>query len=312
MTTDTTAAVSELYEEYPYPAHGVVSAVVATMLEAPVRRLQQKLGRQKLRVLDAGCGTGEQTLGVARAMPELEVTGIDLNRASLDLATKLSEKTGIRARFERRNLMQPLEDLGSFDVIVSVGVLHSIAEPRAGFAHIRQIAEPHAAFLGMVYGAHGKWDSIQIRDALRLLCGEGAPRREVLEVLATSRLASNTSPLHYLDTLTRRIKFGPRIPLMEAARRVLAGRNAAYQADTYTHVQEVVYTYAELADLLAGTGWRFEGWPLRSGMPDAPEQLFRGRAVELMRQRSLLDQAAIYERLVRPMNLFFLASAGTA
>lgn len=308
MATDTTAAVSELYKEYPYPAHGVVSDVVASMLAEPVRRLQAATGRKALRVLDAGCGTGEQTLGIARAMPELDVTGVDLNRASLEMAARLSARAGIRARFERRDLMEPLTGLGPFDVIVSVGVLHSLAEPERGFANLRQVAAPGAVFLGMVYGAFGKWDSIQIRDALAMICGEGASRRERLEVLRTSRLARNTGPLHYVDTLAKRLRFGPRIPLLEAARRVLAGRNAAYQADTYTHVQEVVYTWAELARVLEGAGFRLDGWPKRSGMPDAPEQLFRGRALELMRERAPLEQAAIYERLVRPMNLFFLAS----
>ena len=308
MSSDTTAAVSELYEEYPYPAHGVVSRVVAGMLEEPVRRLQQRTGSKRLRLLDAGCGTGEQTLGVARAMPELDVTGVDLNRASLELATRLSAREGIPARFDRRNLMEPLDGLGPFQVIVSVGVLHSLAEPARGFEHLRRVAAPGAVFLGMVYGAYGKWDSIQIRDALRLIGGEDAPRRELLDVLRGSRLATNTGPAHYLDTLVKRLRFGPDIPVVEAARRVLKGRNAAYQADTYTHVQEVVYTWSELARVLQETGWRIEGWPKRSGMPDAPEQLFRGRALERMREKSAMEQAAIYERLVRPMNLFFLAS----
>jgi SAM-dependent methyltransferase len=308
MARDITAEVAALYEEYPYPAHGVISRVIAAMLEEPVRRRSRAMGR-RLRVLDAGCGTGEQTIGVARAMPELEVIGVDLNRASLDLASRLAARARVPVRFERRNLMEPLDDLGPFDVIVSVGVLHSLAEPRAGFEHLRRASAPHAAFLGMVYGAYGKWDSNQIRDALRLVCGEGAPRREVLEVLATSRLARNTGPLHALETLAQRARFGPRIPLLEAVRRALSGRNPAFQADTYTHVQEVVYTWAEVARLLEETGFRFEGWPRKSGMPDAPEQLFRGRALELVRAKPLLEQAAIYERLVRPICLYFLASA---
>jgi SAM-dependent methyltransferase len=280
------------------------------MLEEPVRRLQRELGRTRLRVLDAGCGTGEQVIGVARAYPELEVVGVDLNRASLDMAERLSAKSGYRVRFERRNLMQPLDDLGAFDVIVSIGVLHSLEDPRAGFRTLRGAAAPGGVFLGMVYGSYGKWEMFQIRDALKLLCGDEMPRREQLAVLKAARLANNTGPLHYLETLVNRAKFGPRIPVLEAARRVLAGRNEAYQADTFTHVQEVVYTYEDIARVLGETGWRFEGWPRKSGMPDSPEQLFRGKAQELVRTKPLIEQAAIYERLVRPMNLFFLASPG--
>jgi len=302
-----TSEVSALYEEYPYPGHGVISRVVASMLAEPLRRLQARLGRKNLRLLDAGCGTGEQTIGVARAFPELEVTGVDLNQASLNMAEGFARRDGSRVRFERRNLMEPIEGLGKFDVIVSVGVLHSLAEPARGFANLRQIAAAQSSFMGMVYGKYGKWDSIVIRDLLNDLC-DGADRRERLAVLASSRLARNTGLFHYFDTLSRRLRFGPSIPLLEGVRRVLAGRSAAYQADTFTHVQEVIYTYQELAGVLRDAGWHFDGWPKHSGMPDAPEQVLRGRGLELARAKPLLEQAAIYERLMRPMNLFFLAS----
>ena len=308
MTRDVTTEVSGLYEEYPYPGHGVVSAVVANMLEGPLRGLQSALGIQTLRLLDAGCGTGEQALGVRRAFPELEVVGVDLNKVSLEIAKGLSARTALPARFERRNLMEPLDGLGQFDIIVSVGVLHSLATPAQGLRNLRRLASRHTIFLGMVYGAYGKWDSIQIRDALQMICPEGSTRQEKLDVLVACRLAGNTGPIHYLNTLLRRRRFGPRIPMLEAARRVLAGRNAAYQADTFTHVQEEVYTWEQLSRLLDDTGWRFEGWPQKSGMPDDPRQVFTGQALEFVHGRSPLELAAIYERLMRPMNLYYLAT----
>ena len=113
--------------------------------------------------------------------------------------------------------------------------------------------------------------------------------------------------LHLVDTLTRRFCFGPRIHPIEALRRAVAGRSAQYQADAYTHVKDTAYTWDELIDLLAATGWTFTGWPLKSGMPDSPEQLFRGRALELVKRLDQRKQAAIYERLVMPGNLYLLA-----
>lgn len=308
MVDPVTANVSDLYSDYPYPGHGIVSSVVASMLADPVRELQRVRRRRRLGVLDAGCGTGEQTLGVKRAFPELDVVGIDFNEKSLTMAEQLAVRKGIDVTFAQRNLTEPITELGQFDVIVSVGVLHHLAEPRLGLASLRQVATPGSVLLGMVYGRHGKRDSMLLSDVLRQICGEDTTREERLEVLAKSRLAGNTSPTHYLETLVRRLRFGPSIAPLEAARRVLSSRNAAYQADTFAHAHEVVFTYVELAEVLAATGWRFEGWPRRSGIPDAPRQLFKGEAVTLVESKPLVEQAAIYEQLLRPMNLFFLAS----
>lgn len=309
MTGDTAAEVSRLYQEFPYPAHGVVSQVVATMLHDTVRRRRAARPGRPLRLLDAGCGTGEQTLGVARAFPDVEVVGVDLNRASLELARDLAAHSGLRASFQRHDLMQPLDHLGRFDVVVSVGVLHTLADSATGFRNLRRVVEPDGAFLGMVYGAYGKWRTFRIRDALGELCG-ALSRRERVDVLAEAGLATNTGPLHYVETFLTRRRFGPSIPLLEAARRVLAGRSKTYQADAFTHVKETAYTWRELATLLEDTGWSLQGWPTRSGMPDRPEQVLRGRALELIRGRSLLDQASIYERLVCPELLYFLAAPG--
>lgn len=300
--------VSELYADYPYPNHRVISGVVAGLLKRSVTSLSVQLGRTDLDFLDAGCGTGEQTLGVLRANPRFRATGIDYSNRSLAVARELSKAHNLPVHFERRNLMELMPGLGTFDVITSIGVLHSLPDPAVGFRHLRSLARPHTIFLGMVYGSVGKWDLFQVRDALALLCGPDASRHDRLAVLRDGRLAINTGVRHYLDVFRRRMRFGPRIAPLEAARRVLAGRNAAYQADSYTHVQEVTYTWRELIDLLESTGWCFLGWPEKSGMPDRPGQVFRGRALELARRRSQRELASIYEKIVKPENLFFLAT----
>jgi hypothetical protein len=164
-------------------------------------------------------------------------------------------------------------------------------------------------FMGMVYGRYGRWELLQTRDALNLIAGHDSPRSERLAILRESRIAGNASPLHYFETLMRRARFGPRIKLFEAARRALTGRNTAYQADAYTHVQEVTYTWNELIDVLEATGWRFIGWPKRSGMPDTPSQLFRGEVRRRIMKMPVREQAEVYEKILRPSNLYFLATA---
>jgi SAM-dependent methyltransferase len=306
-----TSPVETLYRDYPYPGHGVVSSVVARLLGPTLDRLRIQAGDRRLRVLDAGCGTGEQALGIARTFPDVEVHGIDFSAASLEMAERLSREKGIPVTFARKDLTASLADLGRFDVIVSIGVLHHLPEPKVGFSRLREIVAPGGVFLGMVYGKFGKWQTFQLRDALKLL-QKDAGRDELLKFLGDSGFAGNTGPLHYLETLVRRVKFGPSIPFGEAVRRTLSGRSNAYQADTFTHVQEAVYTWSEVIDLLAATGWNFEGWPRNSGMPDEPSQLFKGQALVAAERLSPLERANIYERILRPLCLYFLATPKTS
>ena len=300
-------SVNDLYEDYPYPNHRVISKVVATLLRKTVSTMVESTGTP-LRCLDAGCGTGEQSLGVAREYPTVEVTGIDYSKASVGVARDLAKQNEIAARFVRHNLMTPIKDLGVFDIITSVGVLHSLPDPAVGLRHLREVVRPHTVLLGMVYGTFGKWDMFQTRDALELICGDSSDRAEKLRVLKDSRMDSVSRATHYAQTLRKRLRFGPSIPIQEAVLRLAKGRNSAYLADSYAHVQEETYTWSELNALLSQNGWSLRGWPERSGMPDAPEQLLRGRALERARGISLLEQASIYERMVRPENLFFLAT----
>jgi SAM-dependent methyltransferase len=307
MTASTQEQVSELYESFPYPGHGIISSVVPQLTRKLVVEVQGRVASP--RYLDAGCGTGEQTLGMKRAFPTLDVVGVDYSEASLGFARKLASSHGLGARFERRDLMKPLDGLAPFDLLTSIGVLMTLPDPLQGFRTLRAAANKGAIFVGMVYGTYGKWDLFRTRDALNLIAGPDATREGKLELLADIDTKANTGPLHYLTTLQRRRQFGPSIAPTEALKRVLKGRSQAYQADAFTCPQELTYTWKELADVLASTGWEWQGWPEHSGMPDHPSQVLSGAALARAERMTKLEQAAIYERLVCPGNLFFIARA---
>jgi len=304
-TAEIKSGVAELYEDYPYPNHGVIGSVVARMLRRPLE--DRDSPESQVRLLDAGCGTGEQTLGVAKAFEQAEVFGVDYNQRSIDRAQHFAQQHGIDARFERRDLMKPLEGDGPFDVIVSIGVLHTLPDTDAGFRHLRAVAAPDCVFLGMVYGVFGRYDYFRIRDVLHRLCGEEASREARLEALQREGLAGNAGPVYYAETLLQRAAFGPKIAPLEALRRVVAGRSAAYQADAYDHVKDDGYTWRELDATLNRTGWELVGWPDGAGFPADPSALFTGRALERCRALSTLELASVYERLLEPGNLYFLA-----
>jgi SAM-dependent methyltransferase len=303
----TATDVEELYDAYPYPAHGIISSVVARLLKDTVVELESGSTGGPLRYLDAGCGTGEQTLGVARDNPSWRVTGIDFSERSLVFARNLAERNRLESEFIRKDLTSSIADLGRFDLVTCIGALHHLPDPALGLRALREVCASHTVLLGMVYGTFGKWELFRVRDALRLLAGPSATRAQQLQLLSSARLAINVGFGEYLRTLLRRRRFGPGIAWSEALRRVTAGRSASYQADAYTHPRETSYTWAELAELLSATGWRLVGWPKRSGMPDDAAALLGARGARYLADADLLTKASVYERLVCPQNLYFLA-----
>ena len=307
MSSASEGEVAALYEAYPYPAHGIISSVMAKMARGAVADLRARRPGLRLSGLDAGCGTGEQTLGLARAYPDLDMTGVDFSEASLAFARDLSRARGLPASFVRADLTRPLEGLGPFDLVVCVGTLHHLPEPRAGLSALRGAIREGGVLLGMVYGTFGKQGLFRARDALRLLAGEGASREERLSLLSAAKLAVNSGPAEYLRALGYRARFGPDIAVREALERVVRGRSSSYQADAFTHPQETSFTWAELDGELATAGFRLTGWPRRSGMPDDPGQLFSGEAARRLSRMTFLEQAAVYERVLCPPHLYFLA-----
>jgi SAM-dependent methyltransferase len=73
-------------------------------------------------VLDAGCGTGEQTLLAASS--GAEALGVDVSPLALEQARGKAEARGIKARFEVADALS-LADLGlSFDTVIDSGLFH--------------------------------------------------------------------------------------------------------------------------------------------------------------------------------------------
>lgn len=294
-------SVRRLYDEHPYPDHGVVGSTIARMASTAVDP------SASLRILDAGCGTGEQTLGLARAFPRAEVVGADVNPRSLERARHHGLRHGIDVRFVPLDLLaEPPSDLGRFDLITSVGVLHHLADPAVGLTSLRALAAPGGRLLGMVYGRYGKMAMFAERDALTRVAGsDGHARLDAAEARTlplAERLVTAAA-----DILRRR-RFGPALPVAELLRRARVGRSRTFTADSYAHPQEAAFSWSEVVDLLAATGWSWDGWPPRSGMPDRASQVFHaGPLTDELEQASRLEQANVYERLVRPSNLYFLA-----
>jgi len=80
-----------------------------------------------LRILDVGCGTGEQLFDLAKALPKANLTGVDVSAANIRVAerTRNHLACGARITFVGRNYIDFQTD--PFDIILSDSTLHNIA-----------------------------------------------------------------------------------------------------------------------------------------------------------------------------------------
>ena len=98
------------------------------------------------RIADVGCGEGWSTIALAEAYPEAQVTGYDLDEASVVAARQYAKNKSVPARFECKDAVRMAED-GPFDLILVLEALHDMAQPAAVLASLRRALAPGGSIL---------------------------------------------------------------------------------------------------------------------------------------------------------------------
>jgi SAM-dependent methyltransferase len=153
-----TDAVRCFYEHAPfpgYPTHQNLSSLRARAARSEFARLLNQAIPGNARVVEIGCGTGQMSLYLASA--DRVVIGADLTRGSLLLGAAAARRFGLdRVQFVETDLHRPGLRAGSFDVVLSSGVLHHTPDPRAAFARIAQLARPGGMIVLGLYNAFAR------------------------------------------------------------------------------------------------------------------------------------------------------------
>jgi SAM-dependent methyltransferase len=96
------------------------------------------------RVLDVGCATGNLLVALGRRRPDLELVGLDPDRAALTRAARKARRAGVAVRWDRGYAdALPLPD-GSVDRVFSSLMLHHLDPPAkaAMLAEVRRVLRP--------------------------------------------------------------------------------------------------------------------------------------------------------------------------
>ncbi|WP_353230049.1 class I SAM-dependent methyltransferase [Novosphingobium sp.] len=115
------------------------------------------------RVLDIGCGAGDLSLGVARARPNAQVTGIDISSDLIAAASQRAAETGARhVRFRHADAAEYRDADGAPDLLVSRHGVMFFADPPAVFRHLAaQSAQgAHMVFSCFRGRQHNPWANL--------------------------------------------------------------------------------------------------------------------------------------------------------
>ena len=82
-------------------------------------------------ILDLGIGPGYLPIEIAKRSPHITVHGIDLSRGLIEKARLNASKAGVsrQLHFEVGNASRLKFDDGSFDMVISTGMFHTLKDP---------------------------------------------------------------------------------------------------------------------------------------------------------------------------------------
>jgi SAM-dependent methyltransferase len=155
-----TAKVRDFYERMPFNLYGSAAAAADHVRTNPLRAypdLDALLSDSSIAdVLELGCGAGWATNAMALAYGK-HVTAVDMTAAALARAAEVSRLNGTtgRTRFVHADLFG-FDPGRTFDLVVSIGVLHHTHDCRRAFARAcRHVAGDGFLFVGL-YHSHGR------------------------------------------------------------------------------------------------------------------------------------------------------------
>jgi 2-polyprenyl-3-methyl-5-hydroxy-6-metoxy-1,4-benzoquinol methylase len=253
MTTD--SPVRDQYETYPYPPRDPARELerLHTTMLSQLRLANHALwggcrtAGPGFRVLDAGCGTGDNTVFAAHQLRDsgAEVVGLDLSEASLSVTRARLQARGLdktvtlaRGRIEEIASL----GLGTFDYILSAGVLHHLPSPEAGLAALVSVLRPQGGLGLMVYGRYGRTAIYQLQELFRLLAPASLPAAERVR---RARLVLSRLGAEHWASLARGAWEGE-----------IQEYGDAGLFDLFLHSTDRAYTVPELHQWLAGAGLR--------------------------------------------------------
>lgn len=111
--------------------------------------VQAKLTKgEQVRIAEIGCGEGLAAITIAKAYPNVEIDGYDLDEASIGVARKSAADTGLgeRVRFHVQDAADASVE-GDYDLVMAIEMLHDVPDPVGILRTMKRLAGDNGAVL---------------------------------------------------------------------------------------------------------------------------------------------------------------------
>lgn len=291
-----TRRVKKFYEQFRFPSVRPPDQDGLILLRRFSKAAAQSQEKDvQTRVLDAGCGTGNTTISLARQFKDIEFLGVDISAPSLSTARHEARRESLRnIRFRKWDLMNPeLTDV-TFDIILCLGVLHHTASMEFVLSNLRNVLKDKGELYLWIYGRYGRYRHSLNQRLLNMLLDVKPDSDSRVSLAREFALRAGKGAI--LDDL-----FG----------RPLAGtmwekiiKEPAWIADQFLHPYETLLTMEELLALTSRVGLDIDQW---LGVPqNVSKELGSPELVERFEQLSRHQRLIALDLLLKPEHYFLI------
>ena len=164
------------------------------------------------RILDLGCGAGNQTLNLLRAFPDADCTLLDISTAMLERAReRVGSVAAGKVTLVAGDLRTAELPEGGFDIVVAAAVLHHLrdeADWRAGFSRIYKLLKDGGVLLvsDLIRHENPAVEAV-FKARQEAFLREALGDAEAERILRSIAASDTPSPLEYQFDLLRKIGF---------------------------------------------------------------------------------------------------------
>ena len=174
ITDKVSSKVRDQYEVSPYPRWvNLGFRLQPVRISKVVEEVRLKLFDEKIKdiqspkILVAGCGTGQHSIGTAARFKGSNVLAVDLSLSSLSYAKRKTEELGIR---NIEYMQADILDLGKlgrrFNIVESAGVLHHMDDPVAGWRVLADCLKPGGLMRIGLYSELARQHIVEMRQEI--------------------------------------------------------------------------------------------------------------------------------------------------
>ena len=176
ISDEVSSKVRAQYEENPYPrwvkiglaskSKSISEICTEENLHLHSKSIQNVIAPD---ILVAGCGTGQHSIGTASRFSDCKVTAVDLSLASLAYAKRKTTELEItNLEYLQADILKLNQLKQKFDIIESVGVLHHMDEPMAGWRVLTDLLKPSGLMKIGLYSELARQHIAEVRKEITL------------------------------------------------------------------------------------------------------------------------------------------------